>query len=574
MQDAGGDDAGSRYGRTFLSYSELGGPVVDEQWIVSRLQRMSAYDCLQFIGRLSCMIHAAPFADIGQQVRIMRRLRWSDAAIKAVEAELEAGAHSRALFFPQQLVHLARLAVMHADPRAPDDFGAGKLNAEFLDCVLGVTELLGEGDTDLELEDNQVPWILRQIAINARADSVALWTRYYDIVARIWHEVPTPETFEADTAFMRYTGLSIERWLTLGFGLFSQFLGYGRSLSDDFRIDAPHYFANTTVKSNEWKSLFAQTAATLDELQAEIVAEEEALGPTVYRCQAFEKRPLLRFVDQPQMVIPIALDSYERRITEGIFWILSDGAIGEGLAREHFTGAFGQVFEEWVQRAFERAIPAVGTPRVHRAKPYKGSGGTEVDSTDVVVDYEPAAVFVEIVAKRPATATLTRGDRDAFRADLEAGVLKKAKQLDRNVRDFREGRLVLGDMDAARITQIFPVILSVEGFPFMPPISQIIHREIAENGWLQGLPPVALLSGEDLAAIEALMEQGVTFIELLSRWRLTPEVSALAFANFYDMSEDIRSQPERRSAHQEVCWQELIGTIRGGLFGQAEAAGS
>ena len=119
-------------------------------------------------------------------------------------------------------------------------------------------------------------------------------------------------------------------------------------------------------------------------------------------------------------------------MTEGIFWVLSDAAMAEGKPREHFTGAFGQVFEEWVQRTFERAIPTVGVKRVHRARPYQSRQGN-VDSTDVVLDYEPEAVFIEVVSKRQQSATLTRGDYAAFSSDLEAGVLKKAKQLDRNI---------------------------------------------------------------------------------------------------------------------------------------------
>jgi hypothetical protein len=551
----------------------MGGEAVDEQWIVDRLERMSAYDCLDFLGRLSCMVDAAPIADIRQQVRIMERLQWSEVAIKTVEAALDAATYPRALFFPQQVVHLSRMVVLHADPRPPDGFVGGNLNKEFLDCVLGVTELLGEGEADLELEDNQVSWILRQTAINDRPDSVALWTRYYDIFARIWHEVPTAQMFEADAAFTRYTGLSIQRWLAVGFALYIQFLNYGRFQSDDFGIDAPQYFAKSAIQPAEWHSLLANSASTLDEIRAAIVAETDKFGPAIYRCQAFEQRPLLRFPGDGELVIPIAADSYERHITEGIFWILSDGAMSEELPREHFTSAFGHVFEEWVQRTFERALPAVGTPRVHRAKPYKGAHGT-VDSTDVVLDYEPDAVFVEIVAKRPRSATLTRGDIAAFKADLEAGVLKKAKQLDRNVHDFRDGRLVLGDMNQSRITRIFPVILSVEGFPSMPPMSQIVCREIAQRGWLHDLPPVALLSGEDLAAIEALMEQGVTFVELLRRWRLAPEYAALPFGNFFDMSDDLKSKPTRRSEHQDVCWLELTAQIQGDLFPRPQKGGS
>ena len=331
--------------------------------------------------------------------------------------------------------------MLHADPRPSDNFADQQLVPVFFECLLGVTELLGEDGADLTVEANQISWALRQLAVNAQPDSVALWTRYYEIFGHLWREVATPEMFEAEEAFVRYSGgLTIERWLTIGFAVYGQLLNYGRFKEGQSSIDGPQFFENTAVQPAEWSSAQVLMAGTLSELRDEILAEERIYGPTVYRCQAFEKKPLLLLPDD--RVAPIALDSFERRVTEGIFWILSDGAMSEGLPREHFTTVFGRVFEEWAVRAFERAIPCVGTPRVHRDQTYKGKEGTEERSTDVVLDYEPSAVFVEIVSKRQVTATLTRGDLTAFNTDLKAGVLDKAKQLDRNIRDFRDGRLV------------------------------------------------------------------------------------------------------------------------------------
>lgn len=188
----------------------------------------------------------------------------------------------------------------------------------------------------------------------------------------------------------------------------------------------------------------------------------------------------------------------------------------------------------------------------------------------MVLDYEPEAVFIEVVSKRQQTATLTRGDYAAFSSDLEAGVLKKAKQLDRNITDFRSGTLVLDTMDRARITTIFPVILAIEGFPSMPPMPQIIAREIGRRGLLTGLPPVALLGAEELAAIEALMEQGANFAELMRRWKVESGFDALPFANFIDLTPDLRSKATRRSRYQDDCWGELMGSIRHGLFHPAD----
>ena len=138
------EDPASRYVRTFLTYTELGGDPVDEAWIVSRLEKMSAYDCLQAIGRLSCMVDAAPLGDPNQQLRIMERLGWPQAVRDRVEPILRSNG-GRTLFFPQQLVHLSRLAVLHADPRPMDNFGNHALVDDFIQCVLGVTRVARGG---------------------------------------------------------------------------------------------------------------------------------------------------------------------------------------------------------------------------------------------------------------------------------------------------------------------------------------------------------------------------------------------------------------------------------------------
>jgi hypothetical protein len=559
------DPPSARFARTFVTYSELGGRSVDEDWIVSRLQRISAYDCLQALGRLSCMIDAAPLGDTKQQLGIMRRLGWSATVRSAAQAVLTED-DGRAMFFPQQVVHLARLAVLHADPRPMDGFAGGALIRDFTECVLGVTELLAEDEKELVSEEGIVSWMLRQTAINGRADSVLLWTRYYDIFVRAWRDVATPEAFDAAAAFERYTGISMSRWLIIGFALYTQFVGYGSFQSEDYLIFPNEFFSRTPIKPSEWEAIISHSGMTLAEARRRIQEEERKHGPTLYRCQTFEQWPLLQIPD-PERFVPLAVDSFERRITEGMFWILSDGAIAEGRPREHFTSAFGRVFEDWVQRAFERALPAVGIQRVFRPKRYPLHRGL-AESTDVVLDYEPSAVFVEVVSKRPQSATLTRGDYQAFKSDLEAGVLRKARQLDRDIRDFWRRRFELGTMDPARITRIFPVILSIEGFPSMPPIPGIIAQEISKRRLLRGLPPVALLGGEELAVIEAFMEQGVTFLEILSNWRLNPQMASLPCANFLDLSPPLKAKIDRRAHHTDQCWREFVDLIHRDLFGR------
>lgn len=73
------------YINTFLTYEEMGGERMDEGRIAERLAAMSAYDCLQALGRLSCMLHAGPLLSVDQQLAIMKRLGWNEQVRGSIE---------------------------------------------------------------------------------------------------------------------------------------------------------------------------------------------------------------------------------------------------------------------------------------------------------------------------------------------------------------------------------------------------------------------------------------------------------------------------------------------------------
>lgn len=555
---------GEKYVTLFLTWEELGGDPIDEAGIARRLSEMSAYDCLQALGRLSCMVQGGPLMSREKQLLIMRRLGWPEDLRSWIDTKLsDESDGTRVLFFPQQIVHLTRLAVLHADGRPPDDFAGGDLIGSFIECLLGVTDVFEEGDLDETDPKSVVPWILRQWAINGRQDSPLLWGRYYDVLVRTWQEVGTPEAFDAADAFQRYTGISLQEWLTTGFALYGRFLAYGVESLEDFFVEPAHWFSETAISEGVWRPFLKRNAHTLEECRAALKDEEKRYGETQYRCQVFEARPLLWYPDE--RLIPLALDSLERRCTEGMFFELADGAMADGLPREEFTGPFGAVFEEFVQRAWERMLPSIGVPRVHRPKAYLREG-QGVDSSDAVLDAGTGVVFCEIVARRPQVATLTRGDWDAFQDDLETGPLKKARQLHLNIEDYRSGDLSFGALRYRPGQEIWPLLVMVEGFPTMPPIPSVIANEISARGWLGGLPPLAILSSEDLGHIEGLLDAGFGVLELLRLWKGNPNMAGLPFSNFLDSLQDPRIEVARQTSFYADTWDELTKSITGRLF--------
>src|SRR4051794_20285991 len=69
------ENPAARYAHTYLTYEELVGKTITEDEIIGKLGGMSAYDVLNSIAHLSCMVSTAPFMDRGRQSRIMEALR-------------------------------------------------------------------------------------------------------------------------------------------------------------------------------------------------------------------------------------------------------------------------------------------------------------------------------------------------------------------------------------------------------------------------------------------------------------------------------------------------------------------
>src|SRR6185503_2660098 len=125
-----------------------------------------------------------------------------------------------------------------------------------------------------------IPWILRQLATNERADSPLLWGRYYDILVRTWDEVATPEAFDAAEAFERYTGISMADWLTTGFALYGRFLTYGAGTSEEYFIEPATFFSDSSVSEAVWQRFLDRNAQSLEECRAALEREEADYGPT------------------------------------------------------------------------------------------------------------------------------------------------------------------------------------------------------------------------------------------------------------------------------------------------------
>ena len=205
--------AGTHVTSQDLSDSGSPTPLAD---ILDALSRISVYDCLRAIGELNAFLTIAQHRHsiLTQQEAIDRvaddrpELHWRLTRL------LNRG---QIAIFERQLYHLARLALMHADLRPPDNFKDGDLVPNYLFALFGVTDQFGDdlGPEGSVTEDGILSFELRQTSIFHNETRLIQWSFYYGLFDRIWPQLPKPP--DADEAFERYTGLTINEYLALGF---------------------------------------------------------------------------------------------------------------------------------------------------------------------------------------------------------------------------------------------------------------------------------------------------------------------------------------------------------------------
>lgn len=383
-------------------------PTGDE--VIEALARLSVYDCLRALGSLGVSLIADNLgASVeGQQQLVDQFTSDRPELHRRLSRALRAG---RVIFFRQQLYHLARLAVLHADDRGPDNFNDGELIGEFLLALFSVPDLF---ETNFDASDRQasiLSYELRQTAMNHSEGRIHQWSLYYELFDQIWPTVR--EAPDADAAFLRYTGLNITEYLALGFAISA---GFGQDADGMHigRYSPATWFATAKVGEASWRAYLKTCAGSVADLRTAITAEEAEAGRTTSLSLAIEKHPLIEGPEELLYVVDFA--AFERKATHGIFHILSEGAEDEGLDRETFTSPFGAAFQVWAEECFQRTEGDKSEPRIFADVAY-GPKKNRRDTPDVVLRYERQIVAVEVVAGAMQIKTSTHGDLAAFDSD-------------------------------------------------------------------------------------------------------------------------------------------------------------
>lgn len=200
----------------------------------------------------------------------------------------------------------------------------------------------------------------------------------------------------------------------------------------------------------------------------------------------------------------------------GFYFTLFDGyrarSTGEENLHLRFAGLWSEFFEDYV---YERFRDGYASRRDVLVFPEQEQNGDK--STDVIVVEDGDVMFVEVVAKRlNLDKSIVGLDDSTIQADLDKGVRQKLKQLNRNIKAFRDGKL-LPQVPRKDGYRVFPIIVSPSEWPRAYTLGWYIPKVMAETGWLEGCEPVELLDIAEIERLEGLAAAGHSLTQLLYR---------------------------------------------------------
>jgi hypothetical protein len=504
----------------YLSGRDLGRSPMGEDDLVELLRGISVRDCLVAIAHLNTRLFAETRPQKSGELQLALVEQMLGSLAPQVLRTLASGM-ARTVFCEQQLVHLARLVLLHGDRRPRDDFGGGALLEDWGRCLIGVNDLLDAGVDVVDAEQG-LSWELRQCGLNHHEDQLPSSGLHYEVYRVLWPELRKGRYEQVETSFQRHAGMTIADYFTVGAAVLARLAIRGANQPTVLPAIMPsEYFSSGELEESTWRAFFTLTARDLDVLRDELLAESAGTGPSTYGSLTFERYPLVEVEDG--VYTPLSMRSLQRRVTGGVFHLLSEAAETEGKDRRTYSSRFGRAFQQSVENTLRRGVAVSRHVAIVADEPY-GPRTHRRDTSDVILGYDRNPVFVEVVSGPLQARTITHGDLTCFGDDVDRLVVGKASQLDQCIKAFFADEFQVPGIDPATVAHAWPVIVTSHPFPHMPRIIAKAERRVREAGHLRGerVGGLAIVSAEELFFCEGFMQQGRTFLSLIRGWKTGP----------------------------------------------------
>jgi hypothetical protein len=461
------------------------------------------------------------------------------------------------VFHEAQVLNLIRLVILHSPTdggRRCDQVGDFTLLARLL---LQLTDFLVlQGD-----EHDQRRWLFStftrsELFMHDEHRVPEAMARNYDLFVLIPRLLNRRgDAYDLPATFEKTTGLAIEDYIGLGFGLLTHYdtIDAGLMGQADIGVHRGRYLANVLTAPDVRDRLWPLVSKPVEDYRARLQAEwDRTEGPARWAAMTtFSQFPMIEMPDDT--IVALSRRLLRDRITHGIYWILANNVPD----RQKFTNFFGHVFETYICRSLIRAAG-----RSFRR-------GVEYDGADEGRRPEGALVtprsiaLIEAKARRLLLNVREIGGEAELRAAVEPGLNEAADQLATAIAAGQRG--AIKNITTGADTKFYPVIVTYEPLPSHPLALRLYEGLIHTGGRLRDdmIKPVTLLNTRDVEAIEALVQDGTAWPDFLTR-KHTPRHVDDSFHNYIYRAFDGRIP---RNEYLRFRWERIMDMIGARLFG-------
>lgn len=496
---------------------------------------------IESVSRFACVaLNSGMFyQNRDEQIKFMRALKlsYADRIVRII-----ASGKASVFLFPESAAALCKYALLYG----ADD---GKVPYDELDRVIRAliltNTLFGEkaGHDPSAGTEAFLVYELRSLLSNSENFSMVA-DRYYRFFTS---DAAASGALLVKEDFNSFYGMTYEDYVAAGFMIATAFLG-PRSITQwseqRLALDFADYFVNLENKDfvQKWLDLYS---CTMEEAREALLRSPETYSLADLR--PFVDTPLLE-VSAGRYVTPY-FGFLKNKLGVGLYFALFDRYRSRGDGSEkRFAQLFGAWFETYILELMRDATRERPSVDVFGETAYKTGDGNS-KSTDVVVIDGNCAVFIEITKKRfKLDETICELDPKALADDLDAMVIRKAKQLDRSLRDFRSGLYKLDGVDPALIERVFPVILTEQGVPQLISLNARLREKIRDERYLEDCEPLNILSAEDIEGLVWSERGSLDLCGLLARKQANEALRYRDLVTYLYQAEPEKLRPENPDA--------------------------
>lgn len=459
-------------------------PVIRAADLIARLRKYNTRDLL---------------AKVNHSIRTLQETRQPPYEVKRRVVRKARVVEESVYFTPFALAFLAKFSIL-----VSNDFRSREVTPAQLFELVGLYGLLEDPFMQDKSEGAAYRFLFRTSweQFTFQESPKALIPRYYTMF-RILNDQDTKRVLDIAESWKNLTGISIEDFITLGFGAWAMASAHSVFLTQAFQRSPVQAIAQR-ADTKTLEAFFKLTAT--DYAGFRRMSEGFKLPDMRYAKTEFNllrRYPLIQ-PRRHELIAPIP-QLVLQRVTRGIYYDLMDAhAAG---TRNPFLEQFGRVFEQYVGELLKAAY---GSDRVFHEPVY---GKEEQRGPDWILLDGDVAILFECTVSGTRLVTRSVAETEDVTRDFLKVYGERIAKYKSKVDDLKAGRTGL---DVSRIRRFIPVVVTHEPM-YLEPLVRALMTGIGDPGWMAE-EGVALVDVGDIEVITGWNDK-LSLVRVLDDWR-------------------------------------------------------